>query len=519
MRTRLALLAAALAAFGGSLASGFHFDDYAIFGSVGTHSLWWCLRQTRPLTYLTFWLNYRVGGENPLGYHAVNLALHVTAVWLLYVALRRLISAEAALAAAAIFAVHPIQAEAVDYVWGRSIVLAAVFCFAAWIEWMRGREWIAVAWFAAGLLAKEECAAFPVALFVGQAIVPAAAFQAASRLKAGGASQPGENTLGVATGRLPIGRRLATCPTKLRRILIPTNGTQAHEGRRNWLALYTMLGMALAAGLHVIYATAVTPGAPAGIQAGISPWRYLLAQGPVIWRYLRLLIVPVGFTVDPAISIPPVWLGLVAWVAIAAIAWRWRWMLIGFVLLLPSSSIFPAQDLAADRRMYLPLAAFAVAAALAIPKRLSRLSMPIAIVLIAASIGRTYVWMSDERLWREAVAHARDKVRPKIQLSRNVPPSEALTLLEQARQLAPGDPAIATETGKVMLTQGNAAGALHEFGRALALDPHDAQNYNNRGVALQLLGLPDAARQDYQRALTIDPSLTEALRNLERLGR
>jgi Flp pilus assembly protein TadD len=51
------------------------------------------------------------------------------------------------------------------------------------------------------------------------------------------------------------------------------------------------------------------------------------------------------------------------------------------------------------------------------------------------------------------------------------------------------------------------------------MDPHDAQNYNNRGVALQLLGLPDAARQDYRRALAIDPSLTEARRNLERLGR
>ncbi len=152
--------------------------------------------------------------------------------------------------------------------------------------------------------------------------------------------------------------------------------------------------------------------------------------------------------------------------------------------------------------MYLPLAAFAVAAALAIPKRISTL---IAIVLIALSIGRTYVWMSGERLWREAVAQAPDKVRPKIQLSRNVGPAEALTLLAQARQLAPGDPAIATETGKVLLAQGNAAAALNEFGRALALDPHDAQNYNNRGVALQSLGLPEAARQDYLRALAIEP--------------
>ncbi len=75
----------------------------------------------------------------------MNLALHLAAVWLLYEALRRLIPAEAAFVAAAIFAVHPIQAEAVDYIWGRSIVLAAVFCFASLLEWIRGRPWVAVA--------------------------------------------------------------------------------------------------------------------------------------------------------------------------------------------------------------------------------------------------------------------------------------------------------------------------------------------------------------------------------------
>jgi hypothetical protein len=50
MRTPLALLAAALAAFGGSLASGFHFDDYAIFPCAALHSPLWNLRQTRPLS-------------------------------------------------------------------------------------------------------------------------------------------------------------------------------------------------------------------------------------------------------------------------------------------------------------------------------------------------------------------------------------------------------------------------------------------------------------------------------------
>jgi Flp pilus assembly protein TadD len=130
---------------------------------------------------------------------------------------------------------------------------------------------------------------------------------------------------------------------------------------------------------------------------------------------------------------------------------------------------------------------------------------------------RTYTWQSDERLWREAVLHAPNKIRPKIQLSRSVPATEALKLLSEARQLAPGDPAIATETGKVLMAQGNGAAALSEFGRALALDPRDAHNYNNRGVALQSLGLKEAARQDYARALAIDPGLMEARRNLRSL--
>src|SRR5690349_8429959 len=136
MRERLLLLAAALAAFGASLGSGFHFDDYAIFSDPALTSPmgWldlWTLRQTRPLTYLTFWLNYQIGGQGPLGYHLLNLALHLGAVLLAYECMRRLMDARAAWIAAAIFAVHPIQAEAVNYVWGRSIMLAVLLCLAS----------------------------------------------------------------------------------------------------------------------------------------------------------------------------------------------------------------------------------------------------------------------------------------------------------------------------------------------------------------------------------------------------
>src|ERR1035438_4831117 len=177
MRARLLLLAGALVAFGASLGSGFHFDDYAIFSDPFLRSGWgwleiWNLRQTRPLTYLTFWLNYQVGGRDPLGYHLLNLALHLGAVILAYECLRRLVPERAALIAAAIFAVHPIQAEAVNYVWGRSIVLATLLTLASLHAWITDRRWVAVAWFAAALLAKEEVAAFPLVLLVARAFLP-----------------------------------------------------------------------------------------------------------------------------------------------------------------------------------------------------------------------------------------------------------------------------------------------------------------------------------------------------------
>jgi protein O-mannosyl-transferase len=293
------------------------------------------------------------------------------------------------------------------------------------------------------------------------------------------------------------------------------------DRKRDLGKITIMLALSLAAGLRVIYALSISAGAPAGAQAGISPWHYFLAQGVVIWRYLRLLVVPVGFSVDPQIAIPPVWLGLAGWTAIVLLLavkplGKLRyWLAAGFLLLLPSSSIFPAADLAADRRMYLPMFAFAAAAAIALDRLHWR--WVVVAAMAALSIQRTYVWMSDQRLWREAVESAPGKVRPKIQLSRSVSPPEALALLRDARVLAPDDPAVAAETGKALMASGQPAAALSEFGRALALAPHDANNLNNRGVALAALGQTAAARQDFERALALDPTLASALENLRKL--
>jgi Flp pilus assembly protein TadD len=168
--------------------------------------------------------------------------------------------------------------------------------------------------------------------------------------------------------------------------------------------------------------------------------------------------------------------------------------------------------------MYLPMLGFAAAAGWLLTRAKSNAVAAVVVVaLTGMSVARTEVWMTEERLWREAARRAPEKVRPKIQLARAVPAAEALELLAEARRLAPYDPAVAAETGKILLSEGQAAAALEEFGRALALDPLDARNFNNRGVALEALWQTEAARQDFERALRIDPGLIDARQNLEKL--
>jgi len=164
--------------------------------------------------------------------------------------------------------------------------------------------------------------------------------------------------------------------------------------------------------------------------------------------------------------------------------------------------------------------AFAAAAGLVLSHaKPAAIQAMVFVALTGLSFARTMVWMTEETLWREAVAWAPDKVRPKIQLSRALRAAPALELLKQAQDAAPNDPAVAAEIGKTLLKEGQADAALVEFGRALALDPNDAKNYNNRGVALLQLGQVEAARADFKKALGLDPELNEARENLEKLPR
>lgn len=122
-------------------------DDYVTENETlrdgrGLRRIWFeigAVPQYYPLVHTTFWLEYRLWGLNPIGYHAVNVALHGLAAVLLGLCLRRL-ALRAAWLAAAIFAVHPVMVESVAWITERKNVLSAVFYFGAALAYLRWRQ-------------------------------------------------------------------------------------------------------------------------------------------------------------------------------------------------------------------------------------------------------------------------------------------------------------------------------------------------------------------------------------------
>ncbi|MDQ7053887.1 MAG: hypothetical protein Q9P14_13730 [candidate division KSB1 bacterium] len=90
-------------------------------------------RQTpfyRPLLMLSFWLDARINGPLPTGFHASNLLYHLLAVWVLFALLQRLLANRlTAFMLTLLFAIHPVNTQAVAWIPGRNDVLLGIVAF------------------------------------------------------------------------------------------------------------------------------------------------------------------------------------------------------------------------------------------------------------------------------------------------------------------------------------------------------------------------------------------------------
>jgi len=175
------LLALTLAAYAPVFHAGYVWDDDAwltgnpaIADPGGLHTLWTSVprMQYYPLTFTSFWIEYRLWGLEPLGYHLVNVFLHACNAFLLGLVLRTL-KIPGAFWAAALFAVHPVHVESVAWVTERKNVLSGLFFLGSALAYLefaatkrRGLYAAALALFACALLAKTAAATLPLALAI-----------------------------------------------------------------------------------------------------------------------------------------------------------------------------------------------------------------------------------------------------------------------------------------------------------------------------------------------------------------
>jgi len=481
----VALLLLVFAAYANSLGASFHFDDYAILvdGYITHPGFGWDIfrpSQTRPLTYLTFHWNYLAGGSDPEGYHWINLLLHAANCILLLVIARKYLSPFVAACVTAVFALHPLQSEAVTYVFARSTLLSTHL--ALWSIWFYARDrwvWSAVM-FGVSLLAKEETVALP-ALF------------------------------------------------------LLLDWSQKRRPRLGFLA--ALAGFAtLAAGrlFYLIYTAPVDPGV--GRVRGISGASYLLTQGRVLWDYLRLTILPVGQTLDHDVAVSH---GLfdpgttaVAWIGLAALggfllwqAWKGRpwafWALGYFVLISPSSSIVAQADLMFEHRTYLPMVCLVIALGFLlqrVPRRQSTIAICVlAPVMLAATVVRNTAWHDEKSFWNDVMAKSPHKARSYLGLARaymNDDPKRTLQLLRQGLEIDPNNAEMQMNYGVALMGAQEPAEAMVHFQKAMALTRETADNWNNIGAAHYSLKEYEESLKSYERALQLDPCSYNARRNI-----
>ena len=125
-----------------------------------------------PIVYTSFWLEHKLWGFAPLGYHVVNILLHLVNTLLLWRLMVRL-SVPGAWVIAAVFAVHPLHVESVAWVIERKDLLAALFYLSAVLTYLRFLEYprpvpyfSSLVLFVAGLLCKSIVVTLPAALVI-----------------------------------------------------------------------------------------------------------------------------------------------------------------------------------------------------------------------------------------------------------------------------------------------------------------------------------------------------------------
>ncbi len=416
-----------------------------------------------PVTSTTLWLEWRLWGLHPAGYHLTNLLLHAAEACLLWSILRHL-RLPGALLAALLFAVHPVNVESVAWIAQRKNLMAMLFFLLAvegflrtrwWREQDRkgaAREpayWLSLAAFVLAMLSKGSAAMLPLVL------------------------------LGLIAWR----RR-------------PTRG----DGVR--LLPFFLVAAGLAA-VNVWFAAHAAKGVVR--SAGFE--ERLVGSGAVVWFYLgkalwpaRLIFVYPQWPIDPhrlvwwlpGLAVLAVSAGLWLWVRPRALAFAWAYFVVMLVPVMGFTDVyFMKYSLVADHYQHLAIIGVIAAAAAGLAAVARGWARPAAWVL-----GGVLVGSLGALTWRQCLMYRDSETLYRAILAEN-----------------PNAWMAHNNLVNILVGTNRLPEAVGELREALRLQP-EAENENNLGVALVRLGHPIEAVPHYQAAVRLQPGHPEFLYNL-----
>jgi tetratricopeptide (TPR) repeat protein len=456
-------------------------------------------RDYRPVTELSFALDYAIWQLNPLGYHVTSILTHVANCVLVYfLALRILGTRHAAAFSSLLFAAHPIHVEPIVWAKARAALLALLFVLAAILLYVRYLE-------------RPRAAA---ALYAGSLTC----FALALCSQASGLVLP--VLLALYLWCFPVPGR-----------------------RRAFLALVPFVGL-----VALFFALNETlPDDPTNFLPMTSQMHLLTivaTPGP----YLRLLVLPINLCLSHHFSIPmsadaPVVLRALPWelALIFALVLTFRrsktaffalaWMPIAMV---PVSNIVPLGRPIAEPRAYLPSVGFCLLVALvlhAVPalartrggrRTLHRLSLALCASLVALysglTVARNLDWTDAGRLHRDTLAKNPRSVGAHIELASvyvgRGQPRLALPHLRQACALAPIDIDARNQLATLCRHLGLYDEAITQYVWLLEYRPGHVETHIGLGIAYAEKGSLGRAAAQFEEALRLDPGNYHARLNL-----
>ena len=481
---------------------GFVWDDRVITeappireGASGLWQIWFSAGALRmweghywPLVYSTFWLEHKLWGFDPTGYHIVNVVLHFANVLLLWHLLARL-TVPGAWIISAVFAVHPLHVESVAWVIERKDLLSTLFylaAFSAYIRMARDKAGyvLALGLFVLGMLCKSIVVTLPVALLI------------------------------------------------------------YHWWQQGRVTGVQVLGLTpfFAVGLGMVIADMSYYKEDIAMDYALLERVIIAAR--VLWFYVGKLLCPVGLAViyphwAVEVADPLAWSYVATGVAVLALLYRYRHRigrgplagaLFFAVTLSPVLGFidfgYMQFSFVADRYQYLAgigVLAVIVSAAVHYAGRLPGAWQRVVLIIALATMGvltwrQASIYRDELTFFNHVIAHNPTARNAHLNLGKALFEAgrreDGLAAIQIAVAQRPTSFKAHLSAGLMLMHLSRFDASAHHLRRAIELNPNYPDAHYSAGMVLANLGQIDDAEQHYLRAVEIDPSHFEALTNL-----